>query len=285
MDARDALKVHRWTLEDWLARNDGSWQFEVDIHMIQSAETYFVSADMCDVLEATWESCPVDSTAVEPDELPSQYGFLLLERTINRDFHANSEPANGYLWAYTDAGDQAGTLAFLPLGITQDLPLDHPQQVLATLRRGPNDGGSMTRDFTRAKPLRAALAFMRQKIAVTTREPGPRAEQRRCLNVGLPTDVNVVRVRKRENSRSTHAAAVDVDPDPPLGRVGALAKPVPALPRRTPAGLDRQLRQRPRGQAAGGQGPGYGVGPMTRRVVRGLLGGDNVKHIRKKAAA
>jgi hypothetical protein len=210
MRPTDALKAHRRTMEemrlsfDDMCRDEEPppkpWTMDHKFGLIEHfqkivrlASTFYVSADMMALLEASWPSLP--DGLLSDEEYPDECGYMIYDRPL-QDVPTDPEsslrePVQGYMWVASKDQIEAYPLA-AAVGTLPDTYW--PVSALWHVARHASDDV-----LQRLKPLRATWAFMRQKLAVTSAEPADRAERRRCAKLGLPQEVNVVRVRKHEH--------------------------------------------------------------------------------------
>lgn len=184
--------------------------------ILRRASTYFVTTDMVALLEASWPSLP--ESPLLDEEVPSLDGFILFDRPlegawINQDESVRDIPVCGYLWAINRGGLVAFILSDGRHPDLRDGPVpDDPILPAGTYIAYDAVWENFDEPAQRTtKPLRAAWAFMRQKLAATTTEAVDRAERRRCARLDLPQEVNVVRVRKHLRTTDDNPGTCDVE--------------------------------------------------------------------------
>lgn len=193
----------------------------LDMHFAAgNGEVYWVNADMTAVAKAAAHSMPTQTLRV--DDLPSRTGFLLYDETIaeTRDANATEDddrsgkPIVGFTWALGDRrpywDDEHGREANRePDGYTQLVriqplspfgaggPTFVPAESLGHAMSWEIGGQPANDDHDVAASLLATWTLMQQSLTVSERSTGDRAERRRSARAGLPSDVLIVRLRRR----------------------------------------------------------------------------------------
>lgn len=184
-----------------------------------NGEVYWVNADMTAVAKAAAHSMPAQ--VLRTDDLPSRAGYLLYDEpiaeTLARTEEITARTIVGFTWSLSDVhphwGSDPGAAGVddPPTGHVQwvDIQPLSPFEIVGFPKFLPNTavehgmrwyiGGEPVNDeHNVAASLLATWTLMQQSLTMSERASGDRAERRRSARAGLPADVLIVRLRRRQ---------------------------------------------------------------------------------------
>lgn len=198
-EARRAIETARRQVED-----------------MRDGELYFVNDEMTRIAATAGATLPV--TAIEREELPSPTGVMIYDAPVmttsvltKPDADGDEMPIVGFLWGQAERYGSAPGVMIAPIS-TDGTRLSLLEAEGRTIARGWPYGEAIPEGMVPdpdAQVLRATWLLMSQRLAATETEQVPRAERRRCEKAGVPSTVNVVRVRKHEQRPTDGARDVE----------------------------------------------------------------------------
>ncbi len=189
-------------------------------------ENYLVTTDMTAVARSAAKTMP--SQLLRRDDLPSNSGFMLYASpvgTIDRP-ERSPVPVMGFMWALEGPYP---TWDIRPDDDDEDRPPTGEYQGVTIYPLTPNGRGALipdaeigyvlrweigdepvNDDHDLASSLLATWTLMQQSLTVSERAPIDRAERRRSARAGLPSDLLVVRLRRKSLDSPPAEESTDV---------------------------------------------------------------------------